>query len=86
MSPRMKRPVKPASLMSKKPKLYDSGSPSAGSATTMALWPKRSKKIAPGCIVATPIRGAACAVNAQVKAKSSATRARASVRRTVETR
>src|SRR5690606_1742902 len=60
MSPSTKRQAKSGSSMSKKPKLYDTGSGSAGSSTMMALWPKRSKKISPGCMVATPMRGAAC--------------------------
>src|SRR5687768_4250839 len=59
MSPWMKRTRKPGSSRSKKPKLYETGEGAAGSSTTIALWPKRSKKISPGCIVMTPMRGAA---------------------------
>src|SRR5688572_15044837 len=36
----------------------------AGSSTTMALCPKRSKNSSPGCIVSTPMRGVATAVAA----------------------
>src|SRR5687768_6380952 len=32
------------------------GAGCAGSSTTSALWPKRSQKISPGCIVITPMR------------------------------
>src|SRR5690606_6367660 len=50
------------------------GSASAGSSTTIALWPKRSKKISPGCIVATPIRGAAWATDASSTSMATSTR------------
>src|SRR5690606_3064298 len=73
------RAMKSGSSMSKKPKLYDTGSGSAGSSTTMALWPKRSKKISPGSMVATPMRGAACASGASSRhSASSAVRTTAS--------
>src|SRR4249919_1281373 len=66
MSPLTKRPMKPGSSRSKNPKLYDTGPFSAaGSSTTIALWPKRSKKISPGCIVMTPMRGVAKAAVAK---------------------
>src|SRR6476620_12688081 len=54
----MKRGMKSGSDGLKKPKLYEIGSPRAGSSTTIASWPKRSQKIWPGCIVTTPMRGA----------------------------
>ena len=84
MSPLTNRLMKSGSAMSKKPKLYDSGSAGAlpsidPKSTTMALWPKRSKKISPGCIVAMPMRGAAgctardtsCAAQATLKTSAS---------------
>src|SRR5690554_2620088 len=82
MSPRTKRAMKSGSSMSKKPKLYDTGPGKSGSSTTIALWPKRSKKISPGCMVATPMRGAASAGSAQARRASSRApaRRRASVR------
>src|SRR3970040_86843 len=61
MSPRMKRERKSGSVGSKNPKLYGVPSPVAGSATRIALWPKRSQKISPGSIVTTPMRGRSCA-------------------------
>src|SRR5690606_2411799 len=63
MRPKTKLEMKPGSSGSKKPKLYEVAAPVAGSTTTSASWPKRSKNTVPGCIVAMPIRGAspACA-------------------------
>src|SRR5436190_2275625 len=79
MSPLTKRPMKPGSSKSKKPKLYDTGPfGAAGSSTTIALWPKRSKKISPGCIVMTPMRGVA---KATVAISHSAIAANSCVRR-----
>src|SRR6476469_9563344 len=60
--------MKPASPRSKKPKLYEMGVGAAGSSTTIALWPKRSKNTSPGCMVSTPMRGVAA--NAAVVAQS----------------
>src|SRR5690606_6040091 len=48
-------------------------SASAGSSTTIALWPKRSKKISPGCMVITPMRGAAWRAGASASSASSNT-------------
>src|SRR5690606_16662286 len=64
--PCTKRPTKPASFGSNDPKLYEIAAPVSGSMTTMESWPKRSKKISPGCIVITPMRGvgAACSTPA----------------------
>src|SRR5690606_10766874 len=65
-------------------KVYDRAPPAAGSSTTIALWPKRSKKISPGCMVATPMRGAACAgsqaTHSSTSAASQARRATAATR------
>src|SRR5688572_28102399 len=41
----------------------------------MTLWPKRSKKISPGCIVATPMRGVAAKAGRQISASSRKTTA-----------
>src|SRR5690606_22257930 len=71
MSPRTKRAMKSGSSMSKKPKLYDTGPGKSGSSTTIALWPKRSKKISPGSMVATPTRGAAWASGASSRHSAS---------------
>src|SRR5689334_1232067 len=40
----------------------------------MALWPKRSKKISPGCIVITPMRGVAALAAVAKSHSSKATR------------
>src|SRR6476619_5592075 len=59
----MKRPKKSGSDGSKKPKLYEIGSPCAGSSTMSASWPKRSQKICPGSMVITPMRMAGVGVD-----------------------
>src|SRR3546814_7061723 len=66
--------MKSGSSGSKKPKLKEVAAPVAGSFTTIASWPKRSKKIVPGCIVATPMRGVEAAGDASAAPQASSHR------------
>src|SRR5690606_19796948 len=73
--------MKSGSSGSKKPKLYDVAAPVTGSTTTIASWPKRSKKIVPGCIVATPMRGTDVSGAASAVPQASSHSSSASTRR-----